>query len=271
MLASGSKGNAALVVHNEQYFLVDMGLSCRELVKRLSEINVKAEQLTALFITHEHIDHVKGLATFSKKYKVPIYSSERTWRAILARNSEILRSSCHIIATNIQYNNVRITSFEIPHDAADPHGYIFEDVENGSKCCYLTDTGFVTETVRQAVEGAELLVLEANHDVEMLKNGRYPAVLKQRILSTRGHLSNDSAGWLLANMKKKPRRVFLAHLSEENNRPQLALETVLKVLNEAGQKNDIDILVAAQHEIVGDYLPLERRLFENLQKRSGTK
>lgn len=264
MLASGSKGNAALIINEKQYFLVDMGLSCRELVKRLGEVNVKPEQLTAVFITHEHIDHVKGLATFSKKYTVPIYSSERTWRAILVRNSAILRSSCHIIATNVQYNNIRITSFEIPHDAADPHGYIFEDVEQNIKCCYLTDTGFVTDTVRQAVEGADVLVLEANHDVEMLKNGRYPVLLKQRILSTRGHLSNDTAGWLLANMKEKPRRVFLAHLSEENNLPQLALDTVQKVLKEAGQINNIDILVASQHEIVGDYLPVERSLFENI-------
>lgn len=263
MLASGSKGNAAVIVNREQYFLVDMGLSCRELVKRLKEIQLKPEQLAAVFITHEHTDHIKGLATFSKKYAVPIYTSERTWRAILNRETDILRRSCHIIATNISYNNVNISSFEIPHDAADPHGYIFEDMENGGKCCYLTDTGFVTDTVISAVKDAETLVLEANHDVVMLKNGRYPQVLKQRILSTRGHLSNASAGMLLANMTKLPKHIFLAHLSEENNKPDLALQTVQGMLQEAG-KLQPRIFVASQDEVVTNYVPPEQNIFGNI-------
>lgn len=263
MLASGSKGNAAVIINKERYFLVDMGLSCRELTKRMKEIHLQPEQLTAVFITHEHSDHIKGLATFSKKYAVPIYTSERTWRAILNREKDILRSVCHIIATNIRYNNVKISSFEIPHDAADPHGYIFEDTESGSKCCYLTDTGFVTDKVIAAVKDAETLVLEANHDVAMLKNGRYPQALKQRILSTRGHLSNDSAGMLLSNLAKLPKHIFLAHLSEENNRPQLALETVQRMLQEAGKVQPA-IFVALQNEVVTNYLPPEQSIFGDI-------
>lgn len=260
MLASGSKGNAAVILNREQYFLVDMGLSCRELVKRMKVIQLKPEQLSAVFITHEHIDHIKGLATFTKKYAVPIYTSERTWRAILNKEKNILRSGCHIIATKINYNNVSVSSFEVPHDAADPHGYIFEDLESGSKCCYLTDTGFVTDTVITAVNNADTLVLEANHDVVMLKNGSYPQVLKQRILSTRGHLSNDSAGMLLANMPKLPKHIFLAHLSEENNKPNLALETVQRMLQKAGKAQPA-ILVAAQNEVVTNYAPPEQNIF----------
>lgn len=263
MLASGSKGNATVIITPEHYFLVDMGLSCRELVNRLKTVHIKPEQLTAIFITHEHIDHVKGLATFSKKYSVPIYASEKTWRAILWKNTSILRNVCHIIATNVSYNNIKVSSFAIPHDAADPHGYIFEDTVTGCKCCYLTDTGFVTDTVRSAVEASEVLVLEANHDTEMLKNGKYPLVLKQRILSTRGHLSNESAGLLLASMKSLPETVYLAHLSEENNKPQLALETVQQVLQGANRKIN-KIFVASQHEVVTDYVPPEQNIFGEL-------
>lgn len=254
MLASGSKGNATVIRAGNSYFLVDMGLSCRELVNRLSKIHLKPEQLEAIFITHEHIDHVRGIATFSKKYAIPIYSSEKTWRAILSKDKNINRLICHIIDTNVSYNNIMISSFSIPHDASDPHGYIFENIDSGYKCTYLTDTGFVTDTVREAVEGAELLILEANHDVEMLKNGKYPAHLKQRILSTRGHLSNESAGWLLAGLKKSPNNVFLAHLSEENNRPNLALSTVKDILAHERKNQNINIQVASQYEVVGNFV-----------------
>lgn len=261
MLASGSKGNAALIKAAGQMFLIDMGLSCRELVKRLQKLNIEPKQLQAIFITHEHSDHIKGLATFTKKYSVPIYSSEKTWRAIFAKENGIIRSACHIIDTNITYNGVKISSFEIPHDASDPHGYMFEDLQSGEKCTYLTDTGFITDTVRAAVSNADLLILEANHDIEMLKQGRYPQLLKQRILSTRGHLSNESAGWLLANMEKKPRTVFLAHLSEENNRPRIALETVKGILEHSDGGKNISFLVAAQNEIVTDFGPVQKNLF----------
>ena len=259
VLASGSKGNATVIRAGRDYFLIDMGVSCRELVKRLQQVKLCPEQLKAVFITHEHIDHIKGLATFSKKYQVPLYASERTWRAILAKEKGILRSSCHIIDTNITYNNIKITSFAIPHDACDPHGYMLENLQDGSKCTYLTDTGFITDTVRKAVEGAATLILEANHDVELLKNGSYPLYLKQRILSTRGHLSNATAGVLLANLAQPPSTVFLAHLSEENNRPQLALASVRELLPQ-GYK-DVNFYIALQNEVVSNILPEEQSLF----------
>lgn len=251
MLASGSKGNSALISTGKQNFLVDMGISCKMLIARLSEVGLSAGDLDGIFITHEHADHVKGLATFTKKHSVPIYSSEHTWRAILNKDGNIVRSNCRIINGCLQCGEVEVNSFEIPHDAMDPHGYVFKC--SGSKCAYITDTGFVTPTVRQAAEEADVLVLEANHDVEMLKNGSYPPVLKQRILSTRGHLSNESAGWLLANLTRVPKSVVLAHLSQENNLPSLAFDTVCNILDGAKLLSDTRVVVAAQDRIVKNY------------------
>ena len=251
MLASGSKGNSALISTGKQNFLVDMGISCKMLTSRLKEVGFCVEDLDGIFLTHEHTDHVKGLATFTKKYTVPIYSSELTWRAILSKETKIERRNCRVIGGALKCGEVEVNSFEIPHDAVDPHGYVFKC--NGSKCAYITDTGFVTPAVRQAAEDADTIILEANHDVEMLKNGIYPPHLKQRILSTRGHLSNESAGWLLANLPRLPENIILAHLSQENNLPRLALDTVRNILDGASLFNEARILVAAQDSIVKDY------------------
>lgn len=251
MLASGSKGNSALISTGKQNFLVDVGISCRMLNSRLGELGLCADDLDGIFLTHEHVDHVKGLATLTKKHNVPIYSSEQTWRAVLLKDTKIERRSCRIISGGLKCGEVEISSFPIPHDAVDPHGYVF--CCQGSKCSYITDTGFVTEAVRQAAEGADALIIEANHDVEMLKNGSYPPMLKQRILSTRGHLSNECAGWLVANLPRLPESVVLAHLSQENNLPGLALDTVKNILDAKGVGDLPNIVVASQDRIVKAY------------------
>lgn len=251
VLASGSKGNATLISTGKQNFLVDMGISCRMLTNRLKELGVGVEALDAVFLTHEHIDHVRGLDTFTKKYSVPIYTSELTWRAILGKKNQIERRNCRIIGGGLQCGEVEVHNFEIPHDAADPHGYVFKC--NGSKCAYITDTGFVTATVRQAAEEADTLILEANHDVEMLKKGSYPYEVKQRILSTRGHLSNEHAGRLLAALPNVPKSIILAHLSQENNLPSLAYDTVCSFLNGAQRLQNTQIVVAEQDRIVKNY------------------
>ncbi len=192
-----------------------------------------------------------------------MYSSEKTWRAILMRDAKIERRWCRVVPAELTLGNGRIPSFSNPHDAVDPHGYILTDVASGSKCTYLTDTGFVTDTVREAVRDSDALILEANHDVDMLKNGSYPYDLKQRILSTQGHLSNDSAGWLLAEMQRLPEQVVLAHLSEQNNRPQLALETVQAILTSKNRLQETRIVVAKQDEVVtAGLLPIQQNIFE---------
>lgn len=253
MLASGSKGNAALIATEEQRFLVDAGISCRMLTQRLKEVGFTPDDLDGVFITHEHTDHVKGLATLTKKYQLPVYSSEATWRAILARDAAIDRSCARIMPKGMLCGDVEIRSFSIPHDAADPHGYSFTSRSSGKKCTYLTDTGFVTPLVQEAVEGTDTLILEANHDVELLKNGSYPLMLKQRILSTRGHLSNDSAGWFLSGMKCMPEHVILAHLSEENNRPSLARDTIKNILDSRDRLQETKLFIASQNQVVKDY------------------
>lgn len=248
MLASGSKGNAAVISLASRRFLVDMGLSVRELKKRAASVGIRLEELDAVLITHEHIDHIKGLETFLKKYKTPVYASHRTWLEIFKRFPDLDRRRCSLLETNLFCGGVRIGSFSVPHDAVDTRGYTFTDVASGAKCAYLTDVGYITETIKEALEGSEVLVLEANHDVEMLKEGPYPRELKQRILSTRGHLSNASAGAYLAGLKTLPKQVFLAHLSEQNNLPRLAYDTVAGALT--GRLDETDILVASQTEVV---------------------
>lgn len=261
LLASGSKGNAALISTDSQRFLVDVGISCRELVKRMQQVGALPEELDGVFLTHEHVDHVKGLVTFAKKYQVPIYASTGTWRAIFSRYPDVNRAHCRLTGDSMLMGDVRIDAFATSHDAAQPQGYSFYWHGGAKKCTYVTDTGFVTSAVREAVQDSDVLVLEANHDVEMLKNGSYPYELKQRILGTRGHLSNITAAQLLLQLQRLPQRVFLAHLSEQNNLPQLALTTVQNYLDSKKRLQETSILVADQHRPVADFLTGQQSLF----------
>ena len=254
MLASGSKGNAALISTDSQRFLVDVGISCRELVKRMQQVGASREELDGVFVTHEHVDHVKGIVTFAKKYQVPLYASQGTWRAVISRYPELNRANCRLTGQRLLVGDVSIACFATSHDAAQPQGYSFLWRSGETKCTYVTDTGFVTPAVREAVQGSDVLILEANHDVEMLKNGSYPYELKQRILGTRGHLSNNTAGQFLLQLEKMPRRIFLAHLSEQNNLPKLALDTVKNILDSKKRLQETRLLVANQHQPVADYL-----------------
>lgn len=250
VLASGSRGNAAVIRAGEQAFLIDVGISCRQLVERLAQAGLSPEDLSGVLLTHEHNDHVKGLPVFSRKFHLPVFANEKTWQ-YLPKKNEMERSCCRLLPKSLVSGSLQIIPFVVPHDAAATVGYVFKS--GGSKCTYLTDVGFVTDEVRQNVAEADVLILEANHDVDMLKNGSYPQLLKQRILGTRGHLSNVSAAWLLAQMDRLPEEVFLAHLSQENNLPDLALQTVRGILdaNELGAATKI--YVASQDKIVKNY------------------
>ena len=250
VLASGSKGNATVITAGGKSFLIDAGISCRQLTQRLKEAGLAPENLEGVLLTHEHRDHVNGLPVLSRKWHLPVFANEATWRNMPQR-TEMERACCRLLPKCLQTDGLKITSFNVPHDAAGTLGYVFEYA--GARCVYLTDVGFITEEIKTNVAGADTLVLEANHDEEMLKKGSYPYALKQRILGTRGHLSNAAAGWLLSQMERLPAEVVLAHLSQENNTSQLALGTVRGILDAKELGETTQIYVASQDEIVKNY------------------
>ena len=252
VLASGSKGNATVMRCESGMVLVDAGISCRRIAQGMQKLGLRPENLDAVFITHEHIDHVKGLETFVKKYPVPIYASAGTWRGIKQTLPRLDLQLCdrHVLApqTEITLGGLQVRSFSISHDALDPAGYSFRC--KGHTFGYVTDTGYISDLVKRELDGAEVLVLETNHDPILLKNGIYPPPLQKRILGTRGHLANETAGHLLATLRTLPRQVFLAHLSQENNTPDLALSTVRGIVAQKYPKAGIQFYVTSQDEVV---------------------
>jgi phosphoribosyl 1,2-cyclic phosphodiesterase len=252
VLASGSKGNATVMRCEAGMVLVDAGISCRRIVQGMQKLGLRPENLDGVFITHEHIDHVKGLETFTKKYPVPIYASAGTWRGIKQTLPRIDLQLCnrHIFApqTELTLGGLQVRSFSTSHDALDPTGYSFR--YKNHTFSYVTDTGYVSDIVKRELDGAEVLVIETNHDPILLKNGSYPPVLQKRILGTRGHLANETAGRLLTTMKALPRQVFLAHLSQENNTPDLALSTVQGIVTQQCPNAMIQFYVTSQDEVV---------------------
>lgn len=234
VLASGSTGNAVFLDFKHTKILVDAGISTRRIKNSLAELGVSIEELDGIMITHEHRDHVSGLATMTKKYNVPIYASMNTWGSMYCRDL-LPEECCKVLTKSLHVGEVKIEPFSISHDAADPVGFRF--FSENLKYSVVTDLGFVSDEVRKAIALSDILVLESNHDIEMLENGPYPWHLKKRILSNRGHLSNYDAGWTLARLEKKPTmQVFLAHMSKKNNDPELAMETVSTILTEQGCK-----------------------------------
>ena len=250
ILASGSKGNAAVIRAGEQAFLVDVGISCRQLTERLHQAGMKPEDLTGVLLTHEHNDHVKGLPVFCRKYRLPVFANERTWQ-YMPKKSEMERSCCRLLPKKLSSGSLEIIPFAVPHDAASTVGYVFKS--GGSKCTYLTDVGFVTDEVRQNIADADVVVLEANHDVKMLEAGPYPYYLKRRILGDYGHLSNENAGRLLSSiLHDNLKHIFLGHLSKENNYEELAYETVRLEITEGDtpyKANDFPITVAKRDAV----------------------
>lgn len=235
-IASGSSGNSLYVGSRHTKILIDAGVSGKRITEGLAQMELSGEKIDALFITHEHLDHIKGAGVFSRKFDVPIYATMETWAAMEENLGKIAPRNKRFVyaGETCVINDLCIHPFSIPHDAADPVGYSV--TAEKKKITVATDIGHVTDTLRENLEGSHVLLLEANHDEELLRKGSYPWHLKQRILGERGHLSNKSAGALLSEVVTgNLRHVFLGHLSEENNRPYLAYETVEDIL----EKNHI--------------------------------
>lgn len=224
VLASGSAGNSAFLATSRTRILVDAGLSLRELAKRLVSISESHEQLDAILITHEHSDHISGLLRLMRsclkaKRPVPVYVTRLTAPAI---DWEDIEAPIELFqaGTRICVGDIEVESFSIPHDATDPVGYCFS--AEGIRIGIVTDLGYIPDSIRFHLRGVNVLMLESNHDIEMLKVGPYPWVVKQRVMGRRGHLSNDMVCDYLSNdFDRSTSALVLGHLSEHNNHPEL--------------------------------------------------
>lgn len=234
-LCSGSKGNAVYIEYGGTSVLIDCGISCRALTAALAQQGRTPDDLDGVFVTHEHSDHVRGLKMLMKKHRVPIHMTQSTADAYCAENAGIdaERIVCHPSVFSERVGGVTVSSFPTSHDSVQSVGYRIS--AGNLAVAVATDMGYVSDSVRQNLLGAKYVVLESNHDENMLLLGPYPYHLKRRILSRRGHLSNDDAAALAVELLQNgTERILLAHLSENNNTPLLARQTVLSALQLAG-------------------------------------
>lgn len=228
LLASGSKGNAVYIESRDSRILIDAGLSARELTARLQRIGVAGEDLHALFVTHEHADHCRGLGPIARRFRLPVYLHPET-RCALPDPGRLDDLREFETGQTLDFRDVRIETFPLSHDAAAPVGFVIETTEG--KVGIATDLGIATRLVAQRLRGCRVLILESNHDETMLRDGPYPWHLKQRIRSPHGHLSNTESARLLQDLLWDGlEAVFLAHLSETNNLPSLAMAGASGVL-----------------------------------------
>jgi phosphoribosyl 1,2-cyclic phosphodiesterase len=302
VLASGSKGNSTVVSGGRTRILVDCGLSCRELFRRMRLVGEELETLDAILITHEHSDHVGGVAVTARKLNIPVYFTEGTHRAWMRwlqprkqmtyaqwleqtrKQAAERQAESDAIAEEgepdesdlveeqkepepakqkdptwlpaVEYfqageafeiGDISVSPFTIPHDAADPCGFVFR--AEGVRMAFATDLGYIPPNVKAQLQELDLLLLESNHDLEMLRDGPYPWPVKQRVLSRVGHLSNEAAAAFLENdYDGQAAYVILAHLSESNNLPELARVTAERALNGRASLLANMLLLAAQHE-----------------------
>ena len=232
VLASGSSGNSALVATAKTRVLVDAGLSVRELSKRLASIGESLDTLDAVLITHEHCDHISGLVRLLRKRKIPVYLTRLTAPAI---DWEGTTPAIETFQAGLSFSvgDIEVDSFTIPHDAYDPVGFAFR--AEGIKIVVATDLGYITESIKFYMRRSHLVMLESNHDIEMLKVGPYPWSVKQRVMGRRGHLSNTVVCEYLANdYEGSACSLVLGHLSEHNNHPELVRMGAAEALERRG-------------------------------------
>ncbi|AZP05692.1 MBL fold metallo-hydrolase [Jeotgalibaca ciconiae] len=231
MLASGSSGNCTYIETPKRKILVDCGLSGKKIQQLMHGINRDISEVDTILVTHEHRDHVHGLGVLARKYGVDIYANEATWKAMPDSVGKIKMEQKHIFEMGevLTLGDIDIQSFGVSHDAAAPQFYSFHYEKR--QFAMLTDTGYVSERLRALLRNANAYLIESNHDLELLRMGRYPWSLKQRILGDEGHLSNDDGALAVAEMVgNNTKRIYLGHLSQDNNMKQLAHETAERVL-----------------------------------------
>ena len=241
ILASSSAGNSAYVSDGLTHLLIDCGLSRKETFARLEANGVDPDQIDAILVTHEHCDHVSGLGPIAKKLKKPVYLTQATVGA-LEEGKEMEFFKPFQAGAKLEIGSFSVQSFSLPHDAEDPVGYTFSS--NGRKVGICTDLGYMPDSIRYHLQDCELLLLESNHDLEMLKVGPYPWSLKQRVMSRRGHLSNDVVSqFILDDLSPRTRKLVLGHLSEQNNLPALAHMVAAQAIDRRGLTN-VELIVS---------------------------
>ncbi|MGV2622896.1 UNVERIFIED_CONTAM: MBL fold metallo-hydrolase [Halobacillus marinus] len=235
VLASGSTGNAFFIESGEERILVDAGLSGKKIEGLFDQVGVDPSTLSRILVTHEHSDHIKGLGIMARRYNLPVYANEKTWKAMeghIGKLSVDQKFEFKMEETQT-FGGLDVESFSVSHDAADPMFYTFH--QDGRKVALVTDLGYVSERIKKTVEGADAYIFESNHDVSMLRMGRYPWNVKRRILGDSGHVSNEDCALALTDIiTDQTKRIYLAHLSLDNNMKDLARMSVKNVLEERG-------------------------------------
>ncbi|MFY4776189.1 MBL fold metallo-hydrolase [Metabacillus sp. RGM 3146] len=235
VLASGSTGNAIYIETENESLLVDAGLSGKQLEGLLTQIGRTPKQLSGILVTHEHSDHIKGLGVMARKHQLPIYANEKTWKAMENLVGEIPTEQKFIFPMEKirTFGSLDVESFGVSHDAAEPMFYVFH--HEGRKIALITDTGYVSDRMKGIIRNSNAFVFESNHDVDMLRMGKYPWNIKRRILSDVGHVSNEDAALAMTDViGEDTKRIYLAHLSLDNNMKDLARMAVQQTLESKG-------------------------------------
>ena len=242
-LFSSSKGNSYYIQGNDSAILIDAGRSLRQLELAMYENGLSMRNVGAVFVTHEHSDHISALNVLLKKYHIPLYATLGTLEYLTGCNKVPAFASLNVIKDTVEINDFRVERVETSHDAAEPCGY-FITTPDGRRLSIVTDTGYLTENARECIARSNLAVVESNHDIGMLRGGPYPYILKKRILSDSGHLSNSACAEALPYFVGSGlTRIILGHLSEENNTPRLAFEEAVASLSRAGMAINSDYII----------------------------
>ncbi len=235
ILASGSTGNSVYIENDLGAYLVDAGLTAKRIEAQLAKIGRSMKNVNAIFVTHEHSDHIKGVGVLARKHGIPIYANQKTWQAMdgLVGDIALEQRFQFDMETVHSFGSISIESFAVSHDSVDPMFYVFH--EGDRKLAIITDTGYVSDRMKGIIKNADSFVFESNHDVGMLQMGRYPWSVKRRILSDVGHVSNEDAAIAMSDViEQKETQIYLSHLSRDNNMKDLARMSVEQTLQTCG-------------------------------------
>lgn len=251
-LASGSSGNVTYIEADDVRLLVDAGKNCKTVCGLLDKIGVDPRSITGILVTHEHSDHVCGVNVLSKNYNLPVFANEKCWLAMRDILAGVAAHNRRVFVSDEEFfiGGLRVFPFTTYHDVAHPVGFTF--TYEGNKCAVCTDIGHIDERIIAALSGCRLVLLESNHDIDLLVSGPYPPELKRRVMSGNGHLCNEDCGRALVRLYRSGvRGAILGHLSRENNYPPLAVATVREILMAEGIGDEMQLALALRDEPTG--------------------